>query len=111
MNLPYPRLFHANIEYFALDTKITTPEDTQAALKQGKDSSSRYRVPQKLLRGKTLDFTQADATDPVAYQSPFIDRRDRRAGSQKRFERNTLRALSQKKPFSIQILGAVIAGE
>ena len=95
-------------EYFALDTKITTPEDAQAALKQGKIQFILTIPPdftKKLLRGeKPSILLEADATDPVTISIALLSIEGIAEQVAKKDLSGALSGLwSQKKPFDIRV--------
>jgi ABC-2 type transport system permease protein len=95
-------------EYFAIDTRYTTPKDAQEALKKG-EVLFILTIPsdftQKLLRGeKPSILLEADATDPLTISIALLSIEGIAEQVAKKDLRGSLSALwSQKKPFDIRI--------
>lgn len=95
-------------EYFAIDTRCTTPNEAQAALKKG-EVLFILTIPvdftKKLLRGEKPSLLfEADATDPVTVATALSSIEGIMAQVTKKDLVGPLAALSnQKKPFDVRV--------
>ncbi len=95
-------------EYYAIDTRYTTPSEAQEALKKG-DVLFILTIPvdftKKLLRGeKPSLLLEADATDPVTVSTALLSMDGIAAQIAKKDLNGALSALSyQKKPFDVRV--------
>lgn len=95
-------------EYYAIDTRYTTPSEAQEALKKG-NVLFILTIPvdftKKLLRGeKPSLLLEADATDPVTVSTALLSMDGIAAQIAKKDLNGALSALSyQKKPFDVRV--------
>ncbi|MFA5215558.1 ABC transporter permease [Sulfuricurvum sp.] len=95
-------------QYYAIDTRFTTPSEAQEALKRG-DILFILTIPvdftKKLLRGeKPPLLLEADATDPVTVSTALLSMEGIAAQIAKKDLNGALSALSyQTKPFDIRV--------